>query len=128
MVVILKVVTLDVFRENQVQKTSFGCVRTSVRLHERLSRLTASGRPIRLAEAMGRRRLVGLGGRPLVDGLWWIAVRRGRGGRPWWTRRWKTLNRTPSIYFSTSYPLVARVSKSSIGFQGQRANFRCTRP
>jgi hypothetical protein len=43
------------------------------------------------------------GGRNQIGRL--TAVRRGRSGRPWWTRRCKTFKRRPSIYFNTSYPL-----------------------
>jgi hypothetical protein len=43
--------------------------------------------------------------RSIVMGLQSFGWADGHGGRPWWTRRWKTLKKRPSMCFSTSYPL-----------------------
>jgi hypothetical protein len=50
---ISRVVTLDVLRQNHVQKTSVGCVRTSARPDTRLQWLSANGRPLHPAVDFG---------------------------------------------------------------------------
>jgi hypothetical protein len=55
-----RIVTLDVFQENRVQKMSVGRVRPSTCLDARPQRLSAGGRPLHPAVGSSRR----LGGRP----------------------------------------------------------------
>jgi hypothetical protein len=59
---------------------------------------------------------------------WLTAVRHGRGGQPWWKEEVQNLEEKALHLLQRFIALVARLSKSTIGFQGQRANFRCTRP
>jgi hypothetical protein len=56
----------------------------------------------------------------------------GRGGRPWQTamadEEVENLEEKAFHLLQHFLPFVARFSKSTIGFQDQRANFRCTWP
>jgi hypothetical protein len=51
---------------------------------------------------------------------------------PWWTavvdEEVENLEEKALHLVQHFLPLVARISKSTIGFHGQRANFRCTGP
>jgi hypothetical protein len=110
----IRVVFVDVFQENHVQKTSprHPGVWTNVRVG-RSPTDGMGGRPI------GRPWQTAPGGWSLVDGPWRTAVV---------DEEVENLEEKALHLLQHFLPLVARVSKSSIGFQGQRANFRCIGP
>jgi hypothetical protein len=61
-----------------------------------------------------------------------MAMADGRSGWPWWMavvdEEVENLEEKALHLLQHFLPLVARLSKSTIGFQGQRTNFRCAGP